>query len=224
MKFTAYKMYDAPYQIVPAPRTRDWMDETGGFAYRCLPMAVANQMGWIVPTPYDFTVNWDGGNSQDSISVICDGIPGYIKSHFGFGILTFSIPYVFRTPLGYGLIVRGAPNHIIPGVHPLDGYVETDWSVSTFTMNWKITEKDRQIHVKQGTPICMLQPFDLGALCSFEPSIQPIESDADLQEAYREWAVSRNAFNARTDRTAQEWQKDYFNGMHIPKVSLPPFK
>lgn len=223
MKITAYKIYDQPYEIVPAPRTRDWMDETAGFAYRCLPMTVANQMGWIIPCPVDFTVTWDGRNTQDAITVESGGTP-YISSHFGFGILTFSIPYIFRTPPGWGLIVRGAPNYIIPGVHPLDGYVETDWSTSSFTMNWKITEENRLIEVKQGTPICFLQPYKIADLSEFETEYAPITSNTDLNEQYMYWARSRSAFNARPDRAAHEWQKDYFKEMNVPKVKLDTFK
>jgi hypothetical protein len=31
-------------------------------------------------------------------------------SHFGSGILTWNVPYLFRTPPGYNLLVRGPAN------------------------------------------------------------------------------------------------------------------
>jgi len=35
-----------------------------------------------------------------------------ITSHFGVGTFTFSIPYLFRTPLGINLWVKGPANYI----------------------------------------------------------------------------------------------------------------
>ncbi|HMZ02762.1 MAG TPA: DUF6065 family protein, partial [Burkholderiaceae bacterium] len=61
---------------------------------------------------------------------------GQITSHFGSGILTFSLPYLFRTSPGYGMLVRGPTNCAKDGAAPLDGIVETDWAPYSFTMNW----------------------------------------------------------------------------------------
>ncbi len=48
--------------IRPAARERDWMDAAdGGFPYRCLPLAMANQAGWVIGNPTAFTARWNGG-------------------------------------------------------------------------------------------------------------------------------------------------------------------
>src|SRR3954449_12981067 len=40
---------------------RDWMDDTPNkFAYRCLPLTIANQTGWFVYNPVGFTAVWTG--------------------------------------------------------------------------------------------------------------------------------------------------------------------
>ena len=46
----AYSFEGAPpMRLVPAGRERAWMNATPGcFAYRCLPMVMANQAGWFV--------------------------------------------------------------------------------------------------------------------------------------------------------------------------------
>lgn len=66
-------------------------------------------------------------------------------SHFGSGIITWNLPFIFRTPRGYGLLVTGPSNCARRGIAPLDGCVETDWLPNGFTMNWKLTEKDLPI-------------------------------------------------------------------------------
>ena len=48
-----------------------------------------------------------------------------MKSHFGEAVLTFSLPYLFRTPRGVNLWVKGPSNWIKDGIQPLEGIVET---------------------------------------------------------------------------------------------------
>ena len=62
-----------------------------------------------------------------------------VASHFGCGIITFKIPYLFRAPQGYNLLARGPANLFKDGISPLEGLIEVDWAVSPFTMNWKVT-------------------------------------------------------------------------------------
>lgn len=52
----------------------------------------------------------------------------YVVSHFGAGVVTFTVPYLFRTPPSYNLHVRGPTNMPKDGIYPLEGIVETDWS------------------------------------------------------------------------------------------------
>src|SRR5262245_60184221 len=42
--------------------TREWMDAMPErFPYRCLPMTIANQAGWMLHSPVGITAIWDGG-------------------------------------------------------------------------------------------------------------------------------------------------------------------
>ena len=50
--------------IRPAPATRAWMDATPeAFAYRCLPLNIANAHGWEILSPCGFEAVWDGGST-----------------------------------------------------------------------------------------------------------------------------------------------------------------
>jgi hypothetical protein len=91
--------------IVTAPRRRDWMEQTKRHrAYRCLPLLIANQAGWFVLCPTGLRARWDGRPEADGVRVELDGGEApRIKSHFGHGVLTFGLPYVFRTPPGVNL-------------------------------------------------------------------------------------------------------------------------
>lgn len=49
--FHAYRVHPAGLPLTPAPIDRDWMDATPDrFAYRCLPLVIANQAGWVIPS------------------------------------------------------------------------------------------------------------------------------------------------------------------------------
>ena len=114
--------------IEPASPKRDWMDQTPQkFAYRCLPLTMANQAGWVVRCPIGFKATWNGGIDLDTLKLEFSDGPESAKqqvaSNFGSGIITFRIPWIFRTDKGYGIWVHGPGNHWIDGVHPLDGLV-----------------------------------------------------------------------------------------------------
>jgi len=125
------------FELVVAPPGRDWMSATDQrFANRCLPLLMANQAGWLVFSKARFRVKWDGGSGVESVEINCDNPNSAYRptSHFGYGIVTWNLPFLFRTPPGYDLLVRGPANWVQCGMAPLEGLVETDWSPTTFTV------------------------------------------------------------------------------------------
>ena len=233
----AYRLRPWAPRIVPARARRSWMDATpGGWAYRCLPMTVANQQGWVLLNPVAFDVVWNGSRRTDGLAFrFRDGRPSpLIHSIFGYGIVTWDVPYLFRTPPGYNLNVRGPTNHVKPGAQALDGLVETDWAVATFSMSWKITTAWRRIRFCEDEPFCMIQPQARGVIEALRPEIRPIEAAPDLAECYRLWAESRRSFSA--ERAGQpagpRWQGHYTRGVtpggdtapeHQKKLQISPF-
>src|SRR4051794_4009021 len=123
---------DMPLQA--APLDRAWMDAWHDRApYRCLPLVIANQAGWVILNSTDFTVTWDGRAHQNALRLEFGAPPPpppppaaspfggvvdvsafyqppptqprpqavpHITSLFGGGVLTFNVPYLFRTPPG----------------------------------------------------------------------------------------------------------------------------
>jgi hypothetical protein len=238
---TAYRIHDVPrMELVPAASARAWMDATGErFANRCLPLLMANQSGWFLLSSHRISVVWDGGNEIKSLEVQVEAgdPPAPAVSHFGAGILTWNIPFLFRTSPGYNLLVRGPANMPKDGVHPLEGLVETDWSAATFTMNWKVTRPNEPVVFEIGEPICMLVPQRRGELEEFQPRQRGLASDPEVFALYRLWEESRRNFLIElkvpgSEAAERRWQKDYFQGIgpkgsgaseHQTKLSLRPF-
>lgn len=203
--------------IRPAPLERPWMDATPNrFAYRCLPLNIANCHGWEVLCPERIVAVWDGGVGADAIQVNGGANPMAL-SHFGSGVLTFHVPVLFRTGRGHDIFVTGPVNRPKDGIAPLTGVIETDWAPYTFTMNWLFTRPGHPVVFEPGEPVCHFFPVARGALEAVRPTIQPMQQDGDLLSSYRRWSSERDAFNAglkRGDPVASKlgWQKAYFRG------------
>jgi hypothetical protein len=217
---TAYQIY--PHVTVglqPAPVDRDWMDAAHQrHPYRCLPLNIANQNGWVLTCPTAVRCYWYGGPNPSDLEVRFDGPPDpVVSSHFGSGVLTFSVPYLFRTPPGLNLWVKGPANLIKDGIQPLEGVVETDWASSTFTMNWKVTRVCEWVSFAAGEPIAMLVPIPRGLTEGLLPKLALLDHNPELKAQYAAWEAGRKGF--LTDLKANDpeaikrgWQKDYFQG------------
>jgi Family of unknown function (DUF6065) len=212
-----------PMPIIPASQSRKWMDESNGrFAYRCLPLLMANQSGWFLLNSQRLCITWNGGRSADNLRIeaLDDGPPKLASSHFGHGIVTWDVPYLFRTSPGYDLLVRGPSNWPKDGIYPLDGVVETDWLGSTFSINWKMTRINHEVIFEAGEPLAMIAPQSRTELEAFRGEIRDIESDAAVLTDYRRWEDQRNEFIRRLrekDPEAQKqgWEKHYFRGVKV---------
>jgi hypothetical protein len=220
MKLICYPTASEPPKLRAAPATRSWMDQTShSYAYRCLPLNIANAHGWEVLSPARFTAVWDGGNALESIKIMSTAPKHQLPiSHFGFGVLTFHVNALFRTEPGYNLWVGGPVNAPKDGISALTGVVETDWAPYTFTMNWKFTRAFSQVRFEADEPICALFPMQRGLLREVEPEIRDLASDPELKAAYEGWQKSRNTFlgELKVDNSparAQKWQKNYYRGL-----------
>lgn len=210
------------------------------FAYRCLPMALANQAGWIIQCPRSFVAKWNGGQGREDTVLVFDQTPpdARITSLFGSGIITFNMPYLFRTSRDFNLWVKGPSNWPKHGLCPLEGIIESDWTSASFTMNWKITQPDMVVSFSRGEPICMVVPYPRNLLENTQTSRCLLSSNPELEEEYLRWSKDRSAFQAEVAAGKEEaikrgWQKDYFQGRdpgkerfaeHQTRLSLRPFE
>lgn len=214
MKIKAYIVHHKTCELIVPDKKRQWMDESyNGFAYRCLPLTVANGFGWTALCPEKFTAVWSGTNEINSVKIYCESDNFFVLSHFGQGILTFHLGYMFRTEPGVNLYVKGPANNPKRGVVALEGMVETDWLPFTFTMNWKITEPNVPIVFEKNEPICTFFPYPRHYIESFDPAIQPIQSDPETHALYKEWANSRTHYNANLKTNGNKGERDYLRGI-----------
>ena len=187
MDLICYLIHDHPVDIRPARNRRRWMNQTpNSYAYRCLPLSIANAHGWEIRCPVTCAAEWNGGSDKDDVQVIFESDAGdegnnfsgkknkkpLVESHFGSGILTFNLGAAISTSPGYDLWVTGPVNEFRDGIQALSAVIETYWMPYTFTMNWKFTRPNLKVRFEKGEPICFFFPIEHGLLERFNPSLQ----------------------------------------------------
>lgn len=222
MELTVYLHEGWSPRIIPAGSRRGWMDRSNdAFAYRCLPLKIANEHGWEILCPAGFEAEWNGGDAPEDVVVRGDtgarpeDLPVGL---FGHGVLTFHVQGLVRTPPGVNLWVGGSPNEAKDGIAALTGVIETDWSPYTFTMNWRFTRPGQAVRFEENEPFCFFFPVERAAVRKVEPRLAPLDDAPELKAQFAAWSRSRDAFheemrvNPPAD-TAARWQKLYYRGL-----------
>ena len=187
MEITAYRIEGAtPLPIVPAAERREWHKAIPGIG-ACLPLTIANGAGWWLLNPKTFSVSRLNIYNYD---VVIHGDVDHVKSHFGFGVMTVMIPYVFRTPPGWELLIRGPSNVFYERLHAFEGIVETDWHNATATMNWKV-EKGAHITIEEGAPLVQVIPVQTR---TWEEDFSVLIEDMpdNVEQEFLEFSAGRN--------------------------------
>lgn len=240
LPLVAHPVSADPLPLRAAQRARAWMDDTPErYANRCLPLLIANQLGWDVLCPADVLARWSGGEAKESIEISVEGEPNWFaESHFGSGILTFSLGYLFRTPPGHALWCKGPANAPKDGIAPLEGLIETEWAPYTFTMNWKFTRQEQAVWFRRGEPIATLIPYPRDYLARFDPVIRELGADPELERDFNTWRQQRYQFidalkDPESEARQQKWQRAYMLGRdvqqreiegHQTRLQLPEFR
>jgi hypothetical protein len=220
MKLIAYKTFNYNCQrLVPAPRTREWMDKTpGAFAYHCLPLVMANSLGWYLINDVPCEMEWDGTEPSSGLKVwATEELTPAEKfmmptSHFGSGVLTFHAEYMFVTERRISLITKGPANYPKHGIQALEGVIETDWLPYPFTVNWKLTAKDTRVRFERGEPIAQIFPWPLDLLDEVDPEILMLQENPELFMKYEDYRKKRGMFNEKFKNDGKRRQKYYVRG------------
>lgn len=179
-----YKIFD----VVPLSLHRDWMTESRGkYAYKCLPLNIANQYGWAVLSPANFSVSWFGGAHENNVEVTSDD-PDFedymVISHFGEGTFTLQLDFIVQTPENYSTYIRGIPNKLDSILKPLDAIVETDWLPYPFTYNFRFVETG-MVDFKKGEPLLCFFPIERNSVENFQLEELSVADNQEMQDDYQ---------------------------------------
>lgn len=217
-KLIAYTVTQTPDIIRPANPKREWMDNSNiQYAYRCLPLSMANSWGWEVLSSAKFTVTWNGGQAPHDVVIDVHSGRNPPSSIFGEGTVTWHTGYLFKTQHPIGMYTTGAPNNPKPNTIPLSGIVETNWVPYTFTMNWRFTQPG-SFTMEIGEPYCQIFPIDLTTFDEMIPEIRSLHEDKEFHDLYWDWNIARGNFIVESripgSGKSQSWQKHYIQGKY----------
>jgi len=217
----AYRVQEPVPELVPGSVKRDWMEATPDrFAYRCLPLNMANVTGWDLKLTHGFDATWNGGPLATDITITPHeagvSLQHTVLSHFASGIITFHTGYLFRTPEGWATWAMAPPNTVKAGITALDGLIETDWLPFPFTMNWRFTMPGT-VRFEKGESFCFITLIEPHKLSDTTIEIENIHSNQELLKEYIAWREARVEFNANLANNDPEtlrvsWQKHYMKG------------
>lgn len=223
MKFTAYTFGGQDVRIRPGRQRREWMNDTPRrFAYRCLPLSMANMHGWELVVQEPFDIVWDGSSEADGVQIIpvgqeekqdkfsMGGVDVY--GWFGSGIVTFYTRAILETPDDYNLWVTGAPNFFKAGIQPLSALVETDWMPYTFTMNWKVTRSEQRIRFEEGDPYCFFFPVPRGDVEKMDPQMRTLQEEPEMKCQHRKGKLQREF--AQKVRAIKDVKDEQIENLH----------
>jgi len=230
-----YLFEDIHCKVIQSPIKRDWMDATPNkFAYRCLPLSIANQITYDCLCPSTIKASWSGTDSFDGVKIeyLNDSFFQYAGSEFGSGILTFHVDFIVTSSENTCLYVKGPANQFKKNIHALEAIVETHWLPFTFTFNWKFYEPGEVIF-EEGEPMFSFFPINLDYVESFEPEVDYIKNDPEFNSLYEAYTNSRSEHLQNGYTNGSDWQKYYMKGIsplqprpnihHKSKINLKKF-
>ena len=172
--------------IVPGKMQRKWMDKHRKF-YEDLTMTMANESGWELRAPRDFTVEWNGGQNSIDLKVHTDLRDAHLfYTGMGDGICSIRAGYIVKTPPEYAILCSGAPNFFKDGATQLSSLIESNWAHMTFFINWKMTRPGSVTFYKDD-PIGFISLVPHRQLENVSICIDTIMADAELYERYQIW-------------------------------------
>jgi hypothetical protein len=188
MSFKVYRHPDYETDFFTLTVNRDWMDESiDKHAYKCLPVTLANCLGWSFSLPED-------------ISFILHSSTGHVEILSGHkyssvdrtnGTISFISGITIRSEKPQSLLIMPVPNQFIDGVSPFTSVVNTSVLKAPIPSAWKITRYDQAITIKSGTPITAIIPISLTDL---EDTCFELMDDKLEDEHYKYIAEYREKF------------------------------
>ncbi|MGW0229219.1 DUF6065 family protein [Actinopolymorpha singaporensis] len=186
----------------PASPKRSWWGEdlaTAGHAHHCLPLTMANSLGYVVRSPGAFRVTWDG--DVDTHVTVDDVDDCVVDNHSAGGSFTIQPGFVPRTTdEGDFLMVRPVPNVRCPWFVAMEALIEAWWQPGEFGLVCLMTRAG-SFAVRRGDPLaqmCVYRAEGGSARLDIRPGL-PAETEA--------WRARRHRPDYRKDL-------DYLMGRH----------
>jgi hypothetical protein len=192
--------FDLDYPIVKqGGLRRDFFDQSeSGLAYNCQPMSIANSHGWEFLLPHDVRVIWDGviddnlGHTQILEGEFYNG-EKIVSVDSGMGTVSFDFNCFIETDKDHYCILQQSPNSEYKDVYPLSAVWRSDYfNYHPLFFCWKITEPNKEIVFKKGTPVMFMMNYPIGLLENTDIYFE--KADENFMNNFKKYIRKRSAF------------------------------
>lgn len=198
-QFTLYldPSYDQSLLPIPATKYKEWWTDnpkTNNHARHCLPLAMANSIGYYILSPGTFKVTWDGNTQHDCHIEHIERSSHYeVDNHAAFGSFTVQAKFIPVTErAGEFIYIKSLPNERTPDFTCMEAMIEAWWNTGNFGLVFLLT-KAGEIIVQKGQPIAQMLVY-YGQAGSASYSVME-----ELPYEHYPWQQKRNRPDYRKD-------------------------
>lgn len=174
-------------QIKQLSVKRNWMDETPNkHAYQCMPVSLANTLGWGISFPTDISFIWDGiCDTTDSHVKILSG-EEYCSTGRGNATISFNTYLTLKTDESITTLIMPVPNEFNENAQCFTNLISTSFYKPMLPIAWRIIKPNVEITIPAGTPVATIIPISLKDLQNFNVVISkeniPKEYNIEIME------------------------------------------
>lgn len=184
--------YDKSLAPIPATKYKEWWEDnrrTVDHARHCLPLAMANSLGYYILSPGTFLVKWNGDHHAPAkIEIIEKSSHCIVDAHAAFGCFVVQSSFIPVTDdPGDFVIIKGIPNERGLPYHCMEACIEAWWNVGIFGMVF-ILNQPGEFLVQKGRPIAQMFLYH-GVAGAAQIQIKegyPEDTDVWMKRRYRE--------------------------------------
>ena len=143
-----HKEIDKSANIEQLQVKRLWMDETPNkHAYQCMPLSLANSLGWGISFPEDISFIWDGicDTTADHVKVISGN--KYCFTSRGNATISFNTYLTVVTEESVTTLVMPVPNEFNENAQCFTNLISTSFFKSSIPIAWRITKPNVEIKI-----------------------------------------------------------------------------
>lgn len=172
-KIFVYTEDNNPAIIKQLSVKRDWMDDTPNkHAYQCMPVSLANTLGWGISFPKDISFIWDGiCDTSDSHVKILSG-HRYCSPNRGNATISFNTYLTVKTDDNTTTLIMPVPNDFNENFQCFTNLLSTSFYRSSIPIAWRILKPNVEITIPAGTPVATIIPISLNSIQNFEVEIK----------------------------------------------------
>lgn len=160
IRFHLSNDYDESLAPIPAAKLKDWWEDnhkTFNHAKHCLPLSMANSLGYYILSPGTFMVRWDGDTQKDCVVEHIDKCSHYeVDAHAAYGSFTVQAKFIPVTDdPGDFIYIKGVPNERCVPYSCMEACIEAWWNVGFFGLVF-LLNRPGEFLIRRGQPIAQM--------------------------------------------------------------------